>query len=219
MTVPNVVLGPGHRYTLDGKPCDGVTSVLGEVIRKRGLEKWIGELGNKEAERQRDEAGERGTLVHALATMLAEGTPDIPLGEDRGPVEAQLKAFTKWYEANVQECLGTETLVAHTRYHYAGCLDLLAVLRGDRVPTIVDIKSGKALYPEMRYQTAAYREAARSCEVSPKGCRRGILHVPFDHATGRAKPAEFHEHSRHAEDFQGFLSALYLYRDLQRGNE
>ena len=82
--------------------------------------------------------------------------------------------------------------------------------------TLIDVKSGKAVYPEMRYQTASYREALRIQGIDGvdlKQCRRGVLHIPRE-ATG---PARFHEHTRHQADFQGFLSCLYLFHDLKRG--
>ena len=90
---------------------------------------------------------------------------------------------------------------------------------GKRLPRIDAFErvSGKAVYPEHRYQTAAYREAARfgpqSHGINVSTCRRGVLHIPQD-ADG---PARFHEHTRHQADFQGFLSCLYLYHDLKRG--
>ncbi|HAM58784.1 MAG TPA: hypothetical protein DCQ64_26580 [Candidatus Rokubacteria bacterium] len=205
----------GHLYTVNGVPYDGVTSVIGSVIRKPGLEKWIGQLGNAEAERQRDAAASHGTLVHALAALVVEGVPSIPMGGEDAPAQAQLNAFTDWYEEHVGEVYAVELMVAHDGYRYAGALDFLVRFHGDRVPTLVDVKSGKALFPEMRAQTASYREATlpllRGYGFTKKTCRRGILHVPMD-ADG---PARFYEHKNHQADFQAFLSCLFLYRWLK----
>jgi len=206
-----------HEYTVGGRPFVGVTTVIGSVIRKPGLEKWIGSLGNAEAERVRTKAASHGTLVHALAALVVEGVPSIPMGEEDAPAQAQLDAFTDWYEKYVEEVYAVELMVFHEGYRYAGQLDFLLRMKRHKVPTIVDVKSGKAVYPEHRYQTAAYREASR-CGLQTHGvnvsaCRRGVLHIPRD-ATG---PARFHEHTRHQSDFQGFCSCLYLYHDLKRG--
>ncbi len=201
-----------HKYTVDGVAYDGVTTVIGRVIRKPQLERWIGDLGNVEAARIRDEAGDHGTLVHSLAALRAAGVPSIPM-DDEGATGKQLADFAEWYDANVDECYGVEVFVCHPTYRYAGALDLAVRLKGDKVTTILDIKSGRNVYPEMRYQSAAYREAAilSAVDFMFRGCRRGLLHLPAE-----GKP-RFYEHTRHQADFQGFASCLYLYRDLQRG--
>jgi hypothetical protein len=203
-----------HRYTIDGRELAAVTKIIGRVIRKPGLERWIGNVGNLEAERRKEEAGERGTLVHALASLHAEGTPDIPLGGESA-IRPQLRLFEQWYADNVQDMLACELIVHHPRYDYVGTLDFLVRLRGDRIPTVIDVKSGAAMWPEMRYQTAAYREAVllgMLYEQGIKDCRRAIVQV----AEG-AVIARFHEHTEHALDFEGFLACLYLYHDLRRG--
>ena len=217
MTAPTITRSDSHEYTVGGRPFVGVTTVIGSVIRKPGLEKWIGELGNREAERVRTKAASHGTLVHALAALVVEDVPSIPMGEEDAPAQAQLDAFTEWYERFVGEVYAVELIVANPTYQYAGALDFLVRMKGDSVPTVVDVKSGKAVYPEHRYQTAAYRKPVlpllAGYGFNRTRCRRGVLHIPQD-ASG---PARFHEHTRHEADFQGFLSCLYLYHDLKRG--
>jgi len=217
VSTPAITRSDSHEYTVGGRPFVGVTTVIGSVIRKPGLEKWIGELGNAEAERVRTKAASHGTLVHALAALVVEGVPSIPMGDEDAPAQAQLDAFTDWYEKYVEEVYAIELMVAHGGYHYAGALDFLLRMKRHKVPTLVDVKSGKAVYPEHRYQTAAYREAARfglqAHGINVSACRRGVLHIPPD-ITG---PARLHEHTRHVSDFQGFLSCLFLYHDLKRG--
>lgn len=215
MTAPTITRSDAHEYTVGGRPFVGVTTVIGSVIRKPGLERWIGELGNAEAERVRTKAASHGTLVHALAALVVEGVPSIPMGDADAPAQAQLDAFTEWYEEYVAEVYAVELMVANYPYQYAGALDFLLLFKGDSMPTLVDVKSGKGLFPEMRAQTASYREATlpllRGYGFTKKTCRRGILHVPID-ADG---PARFYEHKNHQADFQAFLSCLFLYRWLR----
>lgn len=203
-----------HRYYLRGRELAGVTRVIGSVIRKPQIEVWRGNVGNREADARRDAAAQRGTLVHALAALHAEQVPDIPLGGE-GPNPVQVEAFERWYETYVEGLIACELMVCNEQYLYAGTLDFLVRLRGDKYPTLVDLKTSASLWPEMRYQTAAYYKAAalvlRALSGSTR-CRRGVLHIPED-----AETAHFHEHTRHTEDFQGFLSCLYLYHDLKRG--
>lgn len=217
MSAAMITRSDSHEYTVDGRQFDGVTTVIGNVIRKPALEKWIGDLGNVEAERVRTKAASHGTLVHALATLAVEGTPSIPMGET-APAQAQLDAFMDWCIQFVEEVYAAETMVAHPHYRYAGAFDFLLRMKRGKGPVLIDVKTGKSVYPEMRYQTAAYREAAKvgllkELELSPATVRRGVLHIPTDDP-GRLT---FHEHTRHVSDFQGFLSCLFLYRDLKRG--
>ncbi len=203
-----------HEYTVDGCPWPGVTKVIGTVIRKPGLERWLGQVGNAEAERIRDQAATHGSLVHALAALVVQGIPSIAMG-DEGPSEAQMQAFVDWYETYVEEVHAVELKVAHATWRYAGTLDLLVRFKGDKRPTLVDLKTGKALYPEMKMQTAAYRDAAlpllADFGYARKDCRRGCLHIPRE-ATG---PARFHEHTKHVADFGAFVSALNIYNWLR----
>jgi hypothetical protein len=218
-TTPAITRSDAHEYTVNGVPFAGVTTVIGTVIRKPALEKWIGELGNVEAERVRSQAADHGTLVHALAALVVEGVPSIPMDADEALSAAQVEAFTCWYEEHVECVHAVELQVACPRYQYAGTLDYLVRMKGDRRPTLIDVKSGKGLYAEFRYQTAAYRHALVWSDAWAEygyeryDCRRGVLHIPRD-ADG---PARFYEHRRHEADFQGFLSCLYLFHDLKRG--
>lgn len=211
----SITRSDSHEYTVGGRRFVGVTTVIGSVIRKPGLEKWIGELGNREAERVRTKAASHGTLVHALAALVVEGVPSIPMGEEDAPAQAQLDAFTDWYEKYVEEVYAVELMVADYRYQYAGQLDFLLRMKGGSVPTVVDVKSGKAVYSEMKLQTAAYREPVlpllRDYGFTKKTCRRGVLHIPAD-ADG---PARFHEHTKHSQDFAAFTACLHLYRYLR----
>ena len=216
MTVATITRSDDHRYTVGDRQFPGVTTIIGSVIRKPGLERWMGNVGNAEAKRVREEAADHGTLVHALASLVVQGVPSIPMGGEDAPAQAQLDAFTDWYEQFVAEVYAVELMVAHPGYQYAGQLDFLLRLKRHKAPTLIDVKSGKAVYAEHRYQTSAYREAVRLQGIDGvdlKNCRRGVLHVPRE-ATG---PARFYEHTRHQSDFQGFLSCLFLFHDLKRG--
>lgn len=215
MTSPTITCSPEHKYTVDGMPFDGVTTVISSVIRKEGLERWIGQVGNAEAERIRSEAAAHGTLVHALAALVVSGLPSIPMMADEEPTDAQMDAFTTWFETYVEEVHAVELKVAHGGYRYAGTLDLLVRMKGDKRPTIVDLKTGKAVYREFALQLAAYREAIvkntssmDALGYSRRDCRRGVLHIPRD-VDG---PAHFHEYRKHGADFQAFLAALTIYR-------
>src|SRR5262249_35193952 len=63
-----------------------------------------------------------------------------------------------WATEVALEPLAVEHTVACLQCGYAGTLDLYALVRG--VLTVLDWKSGKAIYPEAFLQNVAYRHAA-----------------------------------------------------------
>ncbi len=193
-----------------GRVLPGVTTIIDSVIRKPALEIWRGRIGNEAADARRDSAAKRGTLVHLLAEMHTGQVPELPIGAE--PDAAAVSAFEVWYETYVEQLIFAEHPVVNERYGYAGTLDYLLILKGDQHPTLVDLKTSASLWPEMRYQCAAYAEAAREMGLLKGRYRRGILHIPEG-----AETARFVEQTDHAADWQGFLSCLYLYNDLKRG--
>jgi hypothetical protein len=87
------------------------------------------------------------------------------LGEDAGP-EPQLpdaaawavESWKDWAKSVALEPLAIERTVYCEACGYAGTLDLYA--RVQDVLTVLDWKSGKAIYPEAFLQNVAYRHAA-----------------------------------------------------------
>src|SRR5499427_8422586 len=118
--------------------------------------------GVKAADRERRRSSTIGTAVHAgiewqLRTML---------GEDAGPEPSlpeaaawAVESWKDWASNVVLEPLAIERTVYCDACGYAGTLDLYARVKG--VLTVLDWKSGKAIYPEAFLQNVAYRHAAK----------------------------------------------------------
>lgn len=163
------------------------------LVRARGqqarldMRTWI----QHAAERKRDTAANLGTLFHDHAEARVLGTPMPDLSDEVRPfVEAFDRFLDEWqptYEA-------AELTVANTEHGYAGTLD--AKLRLSALPDQlaelgyqpgdlleVDYKSGKAVYPEVGLQLAAYRRATvgwlkDGAEVQPPATVGGlVLHI------------------------------------------
>jgi len=64
-----------------------------------------------------------------------------------------------------------EQVVYSEKHRYAGTLDLLAEVNG--VLTVVDWKTGKAVYSEAHLQNAAYRQAVR--EMKHGDPKQGLI--------------------------------------------
>jgi len=118
--------------------------------------------GVKAADKEKQRAATIGTAVHAGIEWHLRRA----LGEDAGP-EPQLPDAAVWaveswkdWAARVElEPLAIERTVYCLNCGYAGTLDLYARVKG--VPSVLDWKTGRAIYPEAFLQNVAYRHAAR----------------------------------------------------------
>jgi hypothetical protein len=117
--------------------------------------------GVKAADREKQKALTIGTAIHAGIEWQLRSR----LGEDAGPEptlpEAAawgVESWKDWATEVALEPLAVERPVYCEACGYAGTLDLYARVRG--VLTVLDWKSGKAIYPEAFLQNVAYRHAA-----------------------------------------------------------
>ena len=191
-------------YTIDGQRLPSVTTVLG-AIRSLALEHWRGELGNVEADRRMEEGAEIGKAVHRLCYAYNIGQsfiiPDSIVGE-------LFSAYRCWFAGNVDRVVFAEKVVVSRKYGYAGTADLLAVMKGDAVPALVDIKCTGGFWPTMPLQLAGYREAI--LEEGGRVDRCLVVRLDKDEP-GLLQVKEYTEHAR---DFNAFLCALGLFRYL-----
>lgn len=105
-------------------------------------------------------AGEIGTQIHKMIEWLmrtaigAEAGPKPVIGEKAQWAVMAFEDFAK--SVNLKPVLVEQTV--YSKVHgYAGTMDLLARVNG--VLTLIDMKSGKAVYPESFLQSAAYSVA------------------------------------------------------------
>src|SRR6266481_473011 len=117
--------------------------------------------GVKAADREKQKAAAIGTAVHAGI----EWELRRQLGEDAGqaphlPEVAAwaVESWKDWARSVNLEAVAIERTVYCLECGYAGTLDLYALVKG--VLTVLDWKSGKAIYPEAFLQNLAYRHAA-----------------------------------------------------------
>jgi hypothetical protein len=171
----------GHRYELDGRQVDGVTTLLKDGLPKPALVGWgIKSVAEYVADNldavygmqpmgrnaivqalkqapysQRDDAARRGTEVHALAEKLIHGDEVEVPDALRGHVEAYARYLDEWQPEPVL----VERPVAHRKGWYAGTLDTVVRLPDGRV-CLDDIKTTRSgVYGETALQIAAYRFA------------------------------------------------------------
>lgn len=169
-------------YTWRGERYWSVTTIIGGGIPKPALINWakkfvaeyavdhfpaltaLVETGDREGAvswledspyRDRDRAADIGTQVHAAAEAYRLGRPMPPW-----PLEVKLRmdAFVQWLETWKPEFEQVEAPVFHREQHYAGTLDAIVTVAGQRL--VVDYKTSRTgIYPEVALQLAAYRHA------------------------------------------------------------
>ena len=173
-----VAAGSGHRYTLDGKPVPGVTTVLNKGYPKPALINWAArtvaehavdywdELADLPKNERRDtlrvahrternRAGEVGTRVHAFVLRQALGF--------REAADADIDPYLDSYAAFVRDWdpheLVAERPVASRAFQYAGTPDTIAKLI-DGHNWLLDFKTGRSgAWPDHALQMSAYARA------------------------------------------------------------
>lgn len=166
-----------HRYYIDGKYANGVTTVLG-ILNKPALVGWAARMaaehikanivpgepldeiqiqqlvkGAQEAHRNtRDSAADGGTYVHNwIEDFMRGNNPQMPVS----PVlKRVIEDFLKWHDRVRPEVVEIERMMCSPTHGLAGTPDLIA--RVDGKLTIMDWKTGSGIYPEMFLQLAAY---------------------------------------------------------------
>lgn len=171
-----------HRYTLDGKPVSGATTILGGGVPKPALIWWapgvvakfvtdpdnagkVSELlaGDRDQSikflqllpnKERDSAAERGTEVHDLAEKLAT-TGEVDAPEDLvGFIEGYLDFLDRWQITPVL----VEVVLANREHWYSGKVDLLAT--SPLLMSQADIDAGKLIQIDLKTSKGVYMETA-----------------------------------------------------------
>ena len=205
-----------------------VTTVISEGIPKPGLDKWAIKRRIEIAADKRKEialvtkakaieiltaadlyngndASALGSRVHAMCEKIAKGKDVLPTKEEKPFIDN----FRKFIDEHSPQFEETESTVFSNTHGYAGTLDEIAVIDGKRY--VLDIKTGKSVWPEAALQMSAYRYAdflGRSGgheEALPHINGGLVLHIRPDRY--QIIPVDTGPNT-----FDTFLSALDIYR-------
>jgi hypothetical protein len=225
-----------HIYTVAGQIVPSVTGIV-KVIDKSGpLMGWVAKLCSEEVasikpgvaldeleikdlcervkkayRKATQKAADIGTMAHAWfeaygkAALGQQSPPEYPVSQK---LRHCVDAFLAWVKENEVRFIECEPKVYSRKYGYAGTMDLDAYVRDRR--GVWDYKSSSAIYPEMRLQLAAYKQAR---EEEGKGTydERGIVRVGKDGTGFEARAFTDHE-----TDWLGFYHAMNLHFWLNR---
>ena len=152
--------------TTDGQRVPGVTTITGQ-LDKPALVHWAWKLGKKgiDYKKFRDDKADIGTLAHALCIgylLKQEVDTSDYTAKQIDSAENCLLSFYEWEKGKEIEILFAEEPLVSNKYRYGGTPDIVALIDG--ILTMPDIKTGKAIYPEMIYQLSGYKHLAKECE-------------------------------------------------------
>jgi hypothetical protein len=166
-------------------------------------------LGKEKAHRKElAKAGEIGSQVHGLikwtlrAKLCQEAGPSPHISDK---AMWAFMVFEDWAKSVKLEPILIEQVVWSKTHGYAGTLDLLANVSG--IETLVDFKTGKAVYREAHAQIASYRSALEEMgHGHPK--QSIIVRLPKDEQDPEPRPVVADDD---AVSFEAFLHAKKLW--------
>ena len=219
----------GRVYEWNGDEFVSVTTAIKNGIAKPGLVNWaakqVANIAVRDAdtvhadsaedhirniisafEGIRGAASETGNIVHGLCDRLAKGEEvnDDEIDEASKPFIVAYRQFLADWSPKYIE---SEAFVASKKYGYAGTLD--AIIEIDGKAYLMDIKTGKSIYPEVGLQLAAY---ARADFIGSRGGSENKL--PDIHPTRglvlHLRPNKYALYPVRMDDevFDAFLAAL-----------
>lgn len=144
----------------DGARVPSVTTILG-VLAKQALLDWAWRCGCDGLDYKvvRDQAGDIGTLAHAMVVAHLKGeTADTSeySPEMVSQAENAVLSFYTWLDQQTVEPILIEEQLVSEAHGYGGTLDLYARINGKAV--LVDFKTSKAIYSEHVTQVSAYAQ-------------------------------------------------------------
>ena len=144
----------------DGTRVPGATTITG-LLNKPYLITWANNLGLEgyDAAKYRDESAEVGTLAHQMVQdhLMSRTTitSDYSIN-DISMAENSLLSYLEWEKSHTVEPIICEVPMVSEKYRFGGTVDCYCNLDG--IPTLLDFKTGKAVYNEYFVQVAAYEE-------------------------------------------------------------
>lgn len=194
-----------HTYIVDGKKHPSVTDVLSSIGTWREVGGWESLAGKTHF--MNEDSRLFGTALHKTIELYNRDE----LEEYDPQLEPWLAGYKKFLKKKLNagwQKKDTEKRVYSKKYGYAGTVDLIMTDSKERLWWI-DYKSGLYMMSH-NMQTAAYEVAYREME----GMRRGPTK---NRMVLQLKPYEYKAHlPTHPNDFNLFLSALNIYKHLNK---
>lgn len=148
-------------------------------------------------------AADRGSRVHSYCESYALNLFLTEIDED---CKNYFEVFKIWFDNTVQKVLYAEKRLNSTKYRISGAFDIVAILKGDTTPTLIDIKTPNSPSSSWQLQTAAYQMLIKEV-MDINVSRRICLMLPKFSEKTRVV-----EYENHKKDEELYLKALELHR-------
>lgn len=221
-----------HQYRINKKIIPSVTSILGLIDKSRPLLIWAENLSRqylkdftgteltkdiienavKQYSQKRDSAADTGHQVHEwISAFINAKINEVDIPEVNNDMPSKvingIMGFIDWYNSHDVGFLESEKIVYSREHNYIGTFDVLMTV--DNQLILGDFKTGKAIYPEMQLQLAAYHQALKEEVNSVIINKYMILH--FNKEDGSFETVEYEPKE---ENFEYFNNLLKLKRFL-----
>ena len=142
-----------------GEKVPGVTTILGAVLSKPALIHWSWKLGIQGIDYRvhRDELADIGTLTHNMILCHLQGKQYDTSEYTKSMIGRSENAFLSYLEWERQHKIEPElieTSMVSKSLDFGGKPDYYGLIDG--IATVMDFKTGKAIYDDYFYQIAAY---------------------------------------------------------------
>ena len=131
----------GRYYvTPEGEHYSSVTTILGTMLDKGFLDDWIARVGEREAERIKNQAATRGTEIHGLCEnyVLNREVNTKKLMPLQKMLFNQIKRVL---DENLEVVMGSEVRLFSNKLKAAGSCDLIGQWNGRRA--VIDFKTSR----------------------------------------------------------------------------
>ena len=157
-------IGGERIYEVGDEKLPSVTTILGQTQsdeKRESLAKWIAKKGKKEAERVKNEAAARGSIMHNIIEHHVNGNNILDMTETgQGAHRMAAVVIDKGFK-DLDEIWGSEVVLSYPGL-YAGQTDLVGVYQGR--DSIIDFKQSnkpkrEEWIEDYYYQMVAYAMA------------------------------------------------------------
>lgn len=190
-----------------------VTWIADNYPKGVGFYMWLAKKGWDESESIKESAGNRGTKVHQAISELLLGNAIAMDGtlrnSDTGEPEPitleeyeAIMSFADWHKETKPKVLANEIAVFNEKERYAGTIDLLCEIEGEK--WLIDFKTSADIWPSHELQISAYKHADIDSEMKPE--KLGILQVGYRRNKKKFKFTEIED------QFDLFLAAKMIWK-------